>query len=483
MLDAAVVGSGPNGLSAAITLARAGLDVRVLEANETPGGGLRSEALTLPGFLHDPCAAAFPLGAASPFFRSLPLQRLGVEWAYGQAPLVHLRDDGPAITLYHSLEQTAAALGPAGEAYHRLLAPIVADWPLLLDAFLGPPFRFPRHPLAMLRFARHALRSSAAVASQLGTDPDLRALWAGVAAHIAAPLETPLSASTALFLFGAAHTCGWPVIRGGSGVLSRALTDYLVSLGGEVECGHPVRSLGDLPPARVILFDTSPAQLLAIASDRFTARYRRQLGRYRHGSALFKLDYALSGPVPWRDPQAALAPTVHLGHSYASIAASERAIARGQLPESPLIIAVQPSLFDSSRAPRDSHTLWAYCHVPFASTADMSDLIEARIEAAAPGFRQRVLARAARGPADLARENASFAGGDFSNGAMSGLQTLFRPALRFDPYATPDRSIFLCSAATPPGPGVHGMCGYRAARSVLRSLGVTPAPLPELSRA
>ncbi|MBN9494169.1 NAD(P)/FAD-dependent oxidoreductase [bacterium] len=475
--DAIVVGSGPNGLAAAITLARAGLAVRVLEASERVGGGLRSEPLTLPGFVHDPCSEVFPMGIASPFFRSLPQQSLGVEWVHGQAPLVHALPGGRAVTVHHSLEATAAELGPAADAYRGLVQPTADNWRDLLDSLLGPPFRVPRHPIAMARFGLAGICSSAMVARRFESDEGAHALWAGVAAHLASPLNRPLSAAPALMLLGAAHTTGWPVARGGTGSLTKALVSYLESLGSSVETGRPVRTFSDLPPARATVFDTSPRQLLAILGDRLHGRYRRQLESYRRGAALFKVDYALAGPVPWRASACRLAPTVHLADSYASVAESEATIARGGVPARPFIIVAQPSLFDPTRAPAGKHTLWAYCHIPNGCPVNMTEVIEARIEEVAPGFRDLVLARASRGPADLEHENPNFDGGDFSNGAMDGMQTLFRPALRWDPYATPVTGVSICSAATPPGPGIHGMCGYWAGRSALRRLGIEPGPL------
>ena len=469
--DAIVVGSGPNGLAAAITLARAGLEVRVLEAAEEVGGGLRSAGLTLPGFVHDPCSAVFPMGIASPFFRSLPQRELGIEWVQGEAPLVHALPDGRAVVVRHSLEDTAVGLGAAAPSYRRIVGPVADDWPLLLDALLGPPFRSPLHPVAMARFGICGLRSADAIGSQFGRAGDAGALWAGIAAHLAAPFTRPMTAAPALMMAGAAHTTGWPVARGGTGSITAGLVTYLESLGGSIETRRPVRKMDDLPSARVVVFDVSPRQLLTIAGGRLGGRYRRQLESYRRGAALFKVDYALSAPAPWRAAECAFAATVHLGDSYEAIAGGERAIRAGRVAQRPFVIVVQPSLFDATRAPAGKHTLWAYCHVPNGCPTDMTEVVTSRIEEAAPGFRDTILARASGGPADLERENANFEGGDFSNGAMDGLQTLFRPAFRWDPYATPVEGVFICSAATPPGPGVHGMCGYWAARSALRSLG------------
>lgn len=466
--DAIVIGSGPNGLGAAITLAGAGRSVTVFEAQDTVGGGARSENLTLPGFVHDVCSAVHPLAVSSPLFRSLPLERHGLAWVHPQLPLAHPLDGGTAAILHRSLDATAAALGPDEAAYRRLMSPLVRDWDRLAPQLLGPLLRVPRHPLAMARFGLRAARSARGLAERTFRDEPARALFAGLAAHSMLPLEQPLTASIGLFLGAAGHAVGWPFARGGSQAIADALADHLRSLGGEIVTGRNVDSLDDLPPADVFMLDVTPRQATRIAGSRLPDRYVRRLDRYRYGPGAFKVDFALDAPIPWTAEACGRAGTVHVGGTLAEIAGSERAVAEGGHPDQPFVLVAQQSLFDPTRAPEGKHTAWAYCHVPNGSTVDMTDRIEAQIERFAPGFRERVLARRVTSPASFEQHNANYVGGDIAGGAHDGLQLLFGPALRPVPYSTPARGVYICSSSTPPGAGVHGMCGYFAARAALR---------------
>jgi len=465
--DAVIVGSGPNGLAAAVTLARAGLGVLVLEAEETVGGGARSAELTLPGFVHDVCSAIHPMAVASPFFRALPLADHGLEWVHSPAPLAHPLDDGTAIVLERSVPQTADALGTDADTYRRLMGPL-ADAAAHLFADLLGPLRFPRHLWAALRFGLQAVRSASGLAARWFKTERARALFAGLAGHAVLPLERAPSAAVGLMLGLAGHAVGWPLPRGGSQRISEALAAYLRSLGGEILAGCRVFSVDELPRGRAIFLDVTPRQVLQIAGHRLPGRYRRQLGRYRYGPGVFKLDWALDGPIPWKAADCARAGTVHLGGTLAEIAASERATWRGIPPERPYVLLAQQSLFDPSRAPTGKHTAWAYCHVPHGSIFDMTSRIEAQLERFAPGFRDRVLAKHAMAPADLQRRNANCIGGDINGGVQDFWQLFARPALRLVPYTTPARGLYLCSSSTPPGGGVHGMCGFCAAQAALR---------------
>lgn len=466
-MDAAVVGSGPNGLSAAIVLARAGLRVRVHEAEPTVGGGCRSAELTLPGFVHDVCSAIHPMAAASPFFSELNLGRRGLEWIHPTVALAHPLDDGSAVTLLRSLDETAVGLGTDAGAYRRIVAPLAANARALIDDVLGPLARVPRHPLLLTRFGSRAMFSAERL-SRAFDGERARALIAGLAAHSFLPLDAPFTASFALVFMAVCHTVGWPLVRGGSQRLTDALVATLRELGGEVALGDRVGALEQLSPTRAVLFDTTPSALDRICGDRLPDRYRRALQRFRHGPGAFKIDYALSGPVPWRAPACRLAGTVHLGGTFAEIAASEATVARGEHPERPFVLVAQQSLFDPTRAPTSHHTLWAYCHVPPGSMRDMTAAIEAQLERFAPGFRDVVLARTVTPPRTLEDHNANYIGGDISGGANDGGQLFARPVFAVDPYATPAAGIYLCSASTPPGAGVHGMCGFHAAQSALR---------------
>ncbi|HEU5056073.1 MAG TPA: NAD(P)/FAD-dependent oxidoreductase [Kofleriaceae bacterium] len=466
--DAVVVGSGPNGLSAAVYLAQAGASVLVLEAADQAGGGARSAELTLPGFLHDVCSAVHPLGVLSPWFRSLPLAEHGLTWIHPRASVAHPLDGQPAVLLRRSLDETCAELADDARSYRRLLAPFLRDpHGLLADALA--PLRLPRHPLLMLRFGLRALRSAVGLARRFDGDR-ARALLAGCAAHSILPLERALSGAVGLVFLLAAHVEDWPVAAGGSGAIARALAGLFTSLGGRIETGRRVRALSDLPAARVVLFDTSPAQLADIAGPVLPARYLRRLRRYRYGPGVFKLDFALEGSIPWRDPRCLEASTVHLGGTLEEIAAAEAAVWRGEHPDRPFVLVCQQSEIDRARAPDGRQTGYAYCHVPAGSTADQTDAIERQLERFAPGFRDRVLARRATGPAELERDNPNYAGGAVTGGVADLRQLFTRPVARLDPYSTPNRRIFICSASTPPGGGVHGMCGFHAARSAARRL-------------
>jgi len=464
--DAIVVGSGPNGLAAAVYLARAGQRVLVLEAMEKPGGAARSAELTLPGFVHDCGSAIHPMGAGSPYFRALRLERYGLEWVHAEVDLAHPLPDGAAACLQRSLPMTAAGLGHDAGAYLRLIEPLVERWEALADEIMQPMLHVPRHPAALAQFGVRALWPAQSVIEHHFQGEPARALFAGLAAHSFLPLSAPASSAIGLVLGMMGHAVGWPFPKGGAQSIASALVACLRDAGGEIECGAPVRLLADLPPARAILLDVSPRQLLQLAGDRLPAGYARSLRRFQHAPGVFKLDYALDGPVPWLDAACRRAGTVHLGGTAREIAASEQAVASGRIPDQPFVLGAQHSVFDDTRAPAGKHTFWAYCHIPFGSIFDMTSRIEAQIERFAPGFRDRVLARHTMGPERLEAWNANLAGGDISGGANSLWQLIARPVLSARPYRTPLHGVYLCSASTPPGAGVHGMCGFHAARAV-----------------
>lgn len=467
--DALIIGSGPNGLAAAITLARQGLSVLVLEARATIGGGMRTAELTLPGFQHDICSAIHPLGMGSPFFRTLDLAQFGLEWIQPDLPVAHPFDDGTAVALQRSLDATADSLGPDAATYRRLFAPLVDQWDAIADAFLGP-LGLPRHPLTMTQFGVRALWPARTAARALFRSPKTQALFAGLAAHAIMPLEKPTTAAFGLVLGTLGHRVGWPLPRGGSQAIADALAGYVTMLGGEIVTDCEVTTLEDLPPARAVLFDTGPRQLLQIAGDRLPDAYRRRLARYRYGPGVFKLDWALSEPIPWTADACRRAGTVHLGPTLEDICLSERQMWRGEHAPRPYTLVTQQSLFDPTRAPDGRHTGWAYCHVPHGSTHDMTDAIEAQIERFAPGFRDCILARHAMTTQDFQRYNVNYVGGDINGGVQDLRQLFTRPVPRLNPYTTPAPDLFLCSSSTPPGGGVHGMCGYHAARTVLKRL-------------
>lgn len=471
--DAVVVGSGPNGLAAAIALQQAGLAVLLLEGKNELGGGLRTAELTLPGFHHDICSAIHPLAVASPFFRTLPLAQYGLNFITPPVAAAHPFDDGSAAAL-SSLADTADGLGPDAEAYRRLLAPLLARWPRLVPDVLAP-LRLPRHPLDLARFGLSALLPATVLARRFRGEK-AQGLLAGMAAHAIQPLSNLATSAIALVLLLAAHQGGWPLPAGGSQAIADALVDHFRALGGHVETGTYVRSLAQLPAARAVLLDVTPAQLLQLAGHRLSGLYRWQLRRYRYGMGVFKVDWALAEPIPWAAPAGTQAGTVHLGGTLAEIAASERATAQGQHPARPFVLLAQQSLFDPSRAPAGQHTAWAYCHVPNGSPRDMTAAIEAQVERFAPGFQERILARHTFNPAQLEEYNPNYVGGDINGGLLNISQLFTRPALRASPYRTSLRGLYLCSSATPPGGGVHGMCGYWAARRALRDVWGLAAP-------
>ena len=469
--DAVVVGAGPNGLAAAITLARAGRSVLLVEAEETVGGGTRTAELTLPGFRHDVCSAIHPMALASPFFRTLPLDEHGLEFIHPPTPLAHPFDDGTAAVLERSVETTADALGTDAAAYRGLIGPLATSAAQLVPSILRPPLWPPRHPLAMARFGLQGLRSAVDLASARFEGEPARALLAGSAAHSTLSLRRRPSASFGLVLTLLGHAVGWPIPRGGSQAIADALASYLRSLGGEIVTGRRVESIDELPSARAMLFDVTPRQLVRLAGHRFPARYRRALERYRYGAGVFKVDFALDGPVPWTAAACARAGTVHLGGTMDEIAASEHTVALGGHAQRPYVLLAQQSLFDPTRAPQGNHTVWSYCHVPNGSTFDMTARLEAQIERFAPGFGDRILARSVMAPAELERHNANLVGGDINGGIQDLAQLFARPLARAVPYSTPAQGVFICSSSTPPGGAVHGMCGHLAARAALRTLG------------
>jgi phytoene dehydrogenase-like protein len=465
--DAIVVGSGPNGLAAAITLARAGRSVVVYEAADQVGGGLRSAALTEPGFVHDACATVLALGLGSPFMRDLPLTDRGLVWRHPEIPLAHPLDDGSAAALHRSVDETAATLGEDGVAYREMMQPLVDRWQELMTQFLGP-FRFPSQPILTARFGLLALRSALGLGRSRFAAERARALFTGLAGHSILPLEQMATAAFGLIIGVLAHAVGWPFAQGGSQKMAGALHDYLLSLGGEVVTGRRVESWRELPPARAVLFDVTPRQLLAIAGEQLPPSYRRGLSRYRYGPGVFKVDWALDGPIPWTAEACRRAGTVHVGGTAAEIARAERAVWQGQHAERPYVLVAQASLFDESRAPQGKHTAWAYCHVPHGSTKDMTGAICDQIERFAPGFRDLVRSGHSYTAAQMEVHNPNYVGGDI-NGGVADLGQLFtRPVARLNPYTTPNERLYLCSSATPPGGGVHGMSGYYAARAALK---------------
>jgi phytoene dehydrogenase-like protein len=466
--DAIVVGSGPNGLAAAITLRQRGVSVLLIEGKDSIGGGMRTAELTLPGFQHDICSAILPMAATSPFFATLPLEQFGLEYIYPEVAAAHPFDDGSAAVLKRSIQETARLLGPDEGAYLSLMQPVVADWPLIASDILGP-LRFPKHPLRMARFGLKALPSAAAIAKRFTTQK-AKGLWAGMAAHSIQPLTNATTSAIGLVLSAAGHLYGWPVPRGGAITVANALGAYFTSLGGQIQTGLMVQSLSQLPSARAVLFDVTPKQLMAIAGDQFSGLYKWQLNRFRYGMGVFKVDWALNSPIPFTAPECRQAGTVHLGGTFKEIAAGEQLAANGGHPQRPYVLLAQQSLFDDSRAPAGKHAAWAYCHVPNGSTVDMTTIIEEQVERFAPGFKQTILARHTFNSMQLQQYNPNYVGGDINGGIIDLGQLYTRPALRLSPYKTSAKGLYICSSSTPPGGGVHGMCGYHAARQALKDV-------------
>jgi phytoene dehydrogenase-like protein len=462
-----VIGAGPNGLASAIVLAQAGVQVDVLEAESTPGGGVRTLELTLPGFRHDFGSAVYPMGAGSPFFSSLPLHNHGLEWIHSPAALAHPLDDGTAVMLERDLSETVKSLGVDGAPWDKLMRPFVERWKEFAPEILRPVSFMSKHPWLMARFGMVGLRSAEVVARRFRSERT-RALFAGLAAHSFLSLDEPLSSGLAILMAVPAHAVGWPIPRGGAQSLTNALCGVLSGLGGKVSTSSPVQSLSALSDYDLILCDLTPRQLVKVCGPKLSDNYKRRLERFRYGPGAFKVDYALSAPIPWKAADCLRAASVHLGGSFEEIAASEKAVRNGQHAERPFVLLAQPTLFDSSRAPTGKHTAWAYCHVPNGSELSMLEKLENQIERFAPGFRECILARRVFSPADLESMDANLVGGDVGGGVIDIRQLLFRPTRRH--YATSARDIYMCSASTPPGGGVHGMCGYHAAKMALSRL-------------
>lgn len=467
--DAIVIGSGPNGLAAAITLQQAGVQVLLLEAKPTIGGGMRTAELTLPRFHHDVCSAVHPMGMASPFLSSLPLHEFGLEYIHPDVLAAHPFVDGTAAALYPSLVETAAGLGEDRAPYQRLFMPLVRNWPKIDSHILGPMLKMPKSPFALAAFGLKSLQSAKQVAARFRTR-EAKGLWAGIAAHSMIPLESLTSSAIAFVLAIAGHRGGWPIPKGGSQAIADALAGYFQSLGGIIRTDTEVKALGDLPEAKALLFDTSPKQLLQICGDRLSSLYRWQLNHHRYGMGVFKVDWALSEPAPFLAEAARKAGTVHLGGTFNEIANGERQIWRGNHPEKPFVLFAQQSVFDVSRAPKGQHTGWAYCHVPNGSAKDMTEAITNQVERFAPGFRDTIRATHTFSAAEMERYNANYIGGDINGGVVNIAQLFNRPAFRLSPYRTSAKGLYICSASTPPGGGVHGMCGYYAARQALKDI-------------
>jgi phytoene dehydrogenase-like protein len=466
--DAIVVGSGPNGLAAAIRLQQEGLSVLLIEAKDKVGGGMRTAELTLPGFKHDICSAVHPMAADSPFFTSLPLKEFGLEYITPPVAAAHPFDDGRVAILTRSIEETAGSLGEDGKEYIKLMQPLVTNWPLIRNDTLAP-IGFPKHVAPFIQFGLKALTSAESLAKRFHTR-EARGLWAGLAAHSILPLSYRTTSAVGLVLSIAAHSVGWPIPKGGSQCIADALASYFVSLGGKIETGFYVKSLDQLPSSRAVLFDVTPWQLLQIAGHKFSTIYKWQLKRYRYGMGVFKVDWALDGPIPFTAPECNKAGTVHIGNTLEEIAEGEKLIWNGQHPEKPFVLLTQQSLFDPTRAPAGKHTGWAYCHVPNGSTMNMVNTIEKQVERFAPGFRERIIGRHTMNTQQMEQYNSNYIGGDIIGGAADIGQLFTRPALRFSPYRTSAKGIYICSASTPPGGGVHGMSGYHAADRVIKDL-------------
>lgn len=466
--DAVVVGSGPNGLSAAIALQQAGLSVLILEARDTIGGGLRSAELTLPDFVHDICSAIHPLAAGSPFFSTIPLDKFDLEYIYPEFAAAHPFDDGTAAALRGGVEDTAETLGIDKETYRKLLNPLVNNWAGMVKDLLGP-LHFPNHPIDMAAFGLNALRSATSLAGKFKSR-EARGLWAGMAAHSLQPLSNLATSAFGLVLMAAGHIKGWPVAKGGSKQIANALGSYFLSIGGKIETGIQVRTMKDIPASAVVLFDLTPKQILEIAGERFSGIYSWQLRRYRYGMGVFKIDWALDGPIPFTAPECCKAGTVHLGNTFEEIVWGEELTNSGVIPEKPFVLLAQQSLFDPLRAPKGKHTAWAYCHVPNGSEKDMTNAIENQVERFAPGFKDLILAKHKMNTRKIEDYNPNYIGGDINGGVIDIGQLFTRPVLRSSPYRTTAKGIYICSSSTPPGGGVHGMCGYNAAKQALKDV-------------
>lgn len=466
--DAVVVGSGPNGLAAAIVMQHAGLSVLLLEGKETIGGGLRSAELTLPGFTHDICSAIHPLAAGSPLFSKLPLADHGLEFLYPQIAAAHPFDDGTAAVLTSSVDETASLLGKDEKAYRNLIGPLVKDWPSIVNNILGP-LTFPKNPVGLARFGLNALPSARFISRRFSTEK-AKGLYAGMAAHSIMPLENFATSAIGLVLMAAGHVKGWPVPKGGSRQIANALASYFKSIGGKIQTGFYVETLKQLPSSHAVILDVTPKQLVRIAGDQLSPSYRSKLERYKYGMGVFKIDFALDGPVPWKAEEVRRAGTVHLGSTFREIALGERETWKGMHPKKPYVLVAQQSVIDSTRAPQGKHTLWAYCHVPNGSMVDMSSAIEHQIERYAPGFRQRILGKHTFNAQQMNEYNPNYIGGDINGGAITPSQLFTRPVLSLSPYRTSAKGIYICSSSTPPGGGVHGMCGYHAANRALKDL-------------
>jgi len=466
--DAIVVGSGPNGLAAAITLQQQGLSVLLAEGKKEIGGGMRTKALTLPGFIHDVCSAVHPMAVLSPFLKSLSLEKFGLELIQPTYAAAHPFDDGTAGVLQRSIEATAAGLGNDKDAYLEFMTPVVKDLPLLLPELLGP-FPFPKHPVALAKFGLKALPSATWLAGRFKTK-QARGLWAGMAAHAIQPLENLTTSAIGLMLMAAGHAAGWPIPKGGSQSIADALSSLFLSIGGEIQTDFMVRSISQLPPAKVVLFDTTPKQLITIAGEKLSASYISRLNKYRYGMGVYKIDWALSEPIPFTAEACRGAGTVHIGNTIEEIAASEKQTSEGKQAHNPYVLLSQPSLFDVTRAPEGKHTAWAYCHVPNGSTENMTEIIEHQVERFAPGFKDVIIARSTMNTAQIEDYNPNYIGGDINGGIQDIFQLYTRPVLSISPYKTSADNIYLCSSSTPPGGGVHGMCGYHAAKRALKDV-------------
>lgn len=466
--DAIVVGSGPNGLAAAITIQQAGFSVLLIEAKETIGGGLRSAELTLPGFVHDICSAIHPLAVASPFFKTLPLHKYGLEFIFPPVAAAHPFDDGTAAALFNSVEKTAQSLGEDQTSFEKLMKPFVKTWPELTEDILGP-LHVPKHPVDLARFGLKAVTSATHLAKRFQTK-QAKGLWAGMAAHAIQPLTNATTSAFALVLMIAGLTKGWPVAKGGSISIARALASYFISLGGRIETNLHVHSLQQLPSSHAVLLDVTPKQLLKIAGNQLSSLYKWQLNNYRYGMGVFKIDWALRDAIPFQADVCRQAGTIHLGNTLEEIVASEQLTSQGKLPEKPFVLLAQQSLFDRSRVPDEKQTVWAYCHVPNGSTADMTNQIEMQVERFAPGFRDLIIGRHTMNAAQMEDYNSNYIGGDINGGIIDIRQLFTRPAIKLSPYRTSAKGIYICSSSTPPGGGVHGMCGYHAAKRALRDV-------------